>query len=78
MKFFVREDKLGFVGIAEGFPLGGSWHGGAVTDEGAGPGQLSVRRHLIRPFGPPSPQGEGFQKFLLITKPPIYRPAYGS
>ena len=52
MKFFVREDKLGFVGIAEGFPLGGSWHGGAVTDEGAGLGQLS--------FIATSPQGEGF------------------
>ena len=50
MKFFVREDKLGFVGIAEGFPLGGSWHGGAVTDEGAGLGQLS--------FIATSPRGE--------------------
>ena len=31
-----------------------------AADEGAGLGQLSLRRHLIRPFGPPSPQGEGF------------------
>ena len=38
----------GVVQTIEGFPLGGSWHGGAVTDEGAGLGQLSFRRHLIR------------------------------
>ena len=63
------EGGFGAVQTAEGFPLGGSWHGRAVTDEGAGPGQLSVRRHLIRPFGPPSPQGEGFQNVLLFAKP---------
>ena len=68
------EGGFGAVQTAEGFPLGGSWHGRAVTDEGAGPGQLSVRRHLIRPFGPPSPQGEGFQKFLLIAKPQLIVP----
>ena len=40
-------------------PRGGSWHGEAVTDEGARLGWLSFRRHLIRLFGSPSPQGEG-------------------
>ena len=54
--------KLGFVGIAKGFPLGGRLWCGAdcrglplggklsakQTDEGAGLEQLSVHRHLIR------------------------------
>ena len=56
---------------AEGFPLGGSWHGGAVTDEGTGLGQLSSRRHLIRltTFGT-SPQGDAlaclYMKIFLL------------
>ena len=50
----------GFVGIVKGFPLGGELSA-KQTDEGAGLGWLSIRRHLIRPFGPPSPQGEGFR-----------------
>ena len=76
--------KLGFVGIAKGFPLGGRLWCGAdcrglplggklsakQTDEGAGLGWLSIRRHLIRPFGPPSPQGEGFTP----PSPPPWRP----
>ena len=39
--------KLGFVGIAKGFPLGGKLSA-KQTDEGAGLEQLSVHRHLIR------------------------------
>ena len=80
--------KLGFVGIAKGFPVGGRLWCGAdcrglplggklsakQTDEGAGLGWLSIRRHLIRPFGPPSPQGEGFRGCVANLQTPIYEP----
>ena len=49
-------------------PLGGKLSPQA-TDEGAGLGQLSLCCHLIRPFGPPSPQGEGFGS--LHPPPPL-------
>ena len=42
---FFSQEAAAFCCI--GFPFGGSWHGGAVTDEGAGPGRFSRRRHLI-------------------------------
>ncbi len=47
------------------FPLGGSWHREAVTDEGTHVKVSKTIRNtklrpLIRPFGAPSPQGEGY------------------
>ena len=47
-----------------------------ATDEGAGLGWLSIRRHLIRPFGPPSPQGEGFRGCVANLQTPIYPPSH--
>mgnify|MGYP004660580575 CR=1 FL=1 len=51
-------------------PLGGKLSA-KQTDEGVGLEQLSVHRHLIRPFGPPSPQGEGFGTVQTVEGFPL-------